>query len=63
MEIEKREKNVTKQKFKKYKDDYSHLENEYNKINENIRDSENIINNLRKDIEEKQKELKETNDE
>ena len=39
------------------------MENEYNKINKNIRDSENIINNLRKDIEEKQKELKETNDE
>ena len=39
------------------------MENEYNKINENIRDSENIINKLRKDIKEKQKELKETNDE
>ena len=39
------------------------MENEYDKINENIRDSEDIINNLRKDIEKKQKELKETNDE
>ena len=49
--------------MKKINDDYLHLENEYNKLNENIKVSENVINKLKLDIEEKQRELKETNEE